>query len=75
MSRYSHVKFSLGLESGDDAITADPFGELHTMLTGVLEKVRCGSSMGTLWDSNGNMVGSWNLALEEIEEDEDSSDE
>ena len=75
MSTIRNVKFAMKVESGDDAMTADYFGELHTMLTHVVERIRTGSTMGTLWDSNGNMVGSWNLALEEDEEDEEEDSE
>ena len=64
MNTTRNVRFVLEVDSGDDALTADPFGELHTMLGNAVEKVRTGNTMGLLWDSNGNRVGSWKLVLE-----------
>lgn len=51
-------------EMGDQAMDDNPMEEVVTLLKEVAAKITDGRTSGTLWDSNGNVVGEWWFADE-----------
>lgn len=61
---YDHVTLSVELDTGNDAVIANPCEEVARMLRAVADRIEhCGNgcASGNLRDLNGNTVGTFNL--------------
>lgn len=55
------MKFTMTIEGEGAALTDDTAYEVERLLVLVTELVRTDFTSGPLYDSNGNVVGSWEL--------------
>lgn len=60
--------FKLEIETANAAFEGDPTEEIALILDGLLDRLRYTDyRTGSLFDSNGNRVGSWTLATDDEE--------
>lgn len=57
------IRFTLTVESDDDALFSDPFGETEKLLLKTLAAIKDERVAGFLHDTNGNRVGQWELYI------------
>lgn len=58
------MKFTLEVESGNQAMVDNPIDELHDIFGQVTTKMLNGRTEGQVLDTNGNTVGSFTLEVD-----------
>jgi len=58
------MKFTIEIESNDDAFVEDPKGEVFRLLKLVSENIYCGAVSRVLHDINGHRCGQWSMTEE-----------
>lgn len=75
MSTVENVEFSMELESGNEAIIADPRYAIAKILRDVAKMIENGRDEAAVKDVNGNSIGKFYLHIEETFDDEDDEDD
>jgi hypothetical protein len=68
------MALKITMETDNAAFADDLFGEVARALKIVAGKISSGQESGSIWDSNGNRVGEFDLDVPEADEDEDEDE-
>lgn len=68
------VDFSLSIEARDGSVAVDPRCEIPRLLRAVAESIERGRNGATLIDKAKDEIGSWELLIEDAEDESDDSD-
>lgn len=68
------MALNITIETDNAAFADDLFGELARALKIVAGKIQSGQDAGSIWDSNGNRVGEFDIDVPEADEDEDEDE-
>jgi hypothetical protein len=69
------MALKITMQTDNDAFAQDLFGEVSRALKIVAGKISSGQDAGSIWDSNGNRVGEFDLDVPEADEDEDEDED
>ena len=58
------MKFECKIQTYSVAFEDNPIEELHKIFNGMHDKIARGVTSGALYDSNGNMVGAYEIEVE-----------
>jgi len=56
------MKFTLKIESEDQAMTDYPIEEMTQILSDIIKKLTSDYNGGTIHDTNGNKIGNWGIS-------------